>query len=170
MISRCNLDDIPVIRRIANVAFRHTYRNILSGEQMEYMMNWMYSEESLTHQIRDDGHQFFLADADGEPVGYASVSTDAEHVYHLQKLYVLPLYQGKGIGKQLLTAAVDYLRSQDPEPFSLELNVNRNNRAVGFYRSQGLEILRQGDFPIGGGFYMNDYIMGLQVPALMDDE
>lgn len=48
-------------------------------------------------------------------------------------------------------------------PVSVELNVNRNNQAVGFYRHLGMEILRQGDFHIGNGFYMNDYIMGLNL-------
>ena len=45
----------------------------------------------------------------------------------------------------------------------IELNVNRNNPAVGFYKHQGLKIIRQGDFPIGNGYYMNDYIMGLDI-------
>lgn len=40
-----------------------------------------------------------------------------------------------------------------------ELNVNRNNRAVGFYEHMGLCKDHDGDFPIGSGFYMNDYIM-----------
>jgi hypothetical protein len=48
-------------------------------------------------------------------------------------------------------------------PALLELNVNRNNSAVGFYQHLGLKILRQGDFHIGSGFYMNDYIMGIDI-------
>jgi len=43
----------------------------------------------------------------------------------------------------------------------IELNVNRNNKAVSFYEHLGMKIARQGDFPIGKGFYMNDYIMSI---------
>ena len=43
------------------------------------------------------------------------------------------------------------------------LNVNRNNNAVSFYRKMGMEILGQGDFDIGSGYYMNDYIMSLDL-------
>ena len=32
-----------------------------------------------------------------------------------------------------------------------------------FYRHLGMTVLRQGDFHIGNGFYMNDYIMGLDL-------
>ena len=45
----------------------------------------------------------------------------------------------------------------------IELNVNRNNPAINFYSRFGFKILRQGDFHIGNGFYMNDYIMGLEL-------
>ena len=45
----------------------------------------------------------------------------------------------------------------------MELNVNRNNRALHFYERMGLRKLREGDFPIGDGYYMNDYIMGLDI-------
>ena len=44
-----------------------------------------------------------------------------------------------------------------------ELNVNRNNKALQFYEYMGMRKLRKGDFPIGNGYYMNDYIMGLDI-------
>lgn len=45
----------------------------------------------------------------------------------------------------------------------LELNVNRNNKALHFYEHMGMKKLREGDFPIGNGYYMNDYIMGKEI-------
>ena len=45
----------------------------------------------------------------------------------------------------------------------MELNVNRRNRALHFYERMGMCRLREGDFPIGDGYYMNDYIMGLEI-------
>lgn len=49
------------------------------------------------------------------------------------------------------------------EPCLMELNVNRNNKALQFYEYMGMRKLREGDFPIGNGYYMNDYIMGLDI-------
>lgn len=37
------------------------------------------------------------------------------------------------------------------------------HKAVKFYERMGMRKLREGDFEIGGGFYMNDYIMGLEI-------
>ena len=42
---------------------------------------------------------------------------------------------------------------------AFELNVNRGNPALGFYRHLGMQLSRSGDFDIGGGFFMNDHIM-----------
>ena len=49
------------------------------------------------------------------------------------------------------------------EPCLMELIVNRNNKALQFYQHMGMRKLREGDFPIGNGYYMNDYIMGLDI-------
>jgi ribosomal protein S18 acetylase RimI-like enzyme len=41
----------------------------------------------------------------------------------------------------------------------LELNVNRQNTAIGFYKKLGFKIIAEEDIPIGNGFFMNDYVM-----------
>lgn len=153
---------------MAEIVFRHTYRDILSPEQMEYMMGWMYSPDSLRQQL-DEGHVYFIAMSDGDPAGYVSVqpdgvSDDGRMLFHLQKIYVLPSEQGRGLGRMLFETALSHIRSlAGSSPAALELNVNRNNPSIGFYRHIGLKILRQGDFHIGSGYYMNDYIMGIDI-------
>jgi len=169
-VARAGKEDMQLVHNMAEIVFRHTYREILSSEQMEYMMDWMYSLPNLRRQL-DDGHIYHIA-YDGErPCGYVSVqpegiAEDGMPLYQLQKIYVLPSEQGKGLGKILFRTAVAVVRSMTPQlPARMELNVNRNNPAVGFYRHLGMDILREGDFHIGNGFYMNDYIMGLEIKA-----
>ena len=156
------------IHDMAEVVFRHTYRDILSPEQMEYMMDWMYSPVNLSRQL-DEGHVYYIAFREDVPCGYVSVQPDGVNeegrlLFHLQKIYVLPSEQGTGLGRMLFDKAVSHIREQaSGRPAALELNVNRNNPSIGFYNHLGLRILRQGDFHIGHGFYMNDYIMGMDI-------
>lgn len=163
-IQRSGIPDIGTIRAMADVVFRKTYRDILSPEQMEFMMEWMYGEESLREQVCGKGKTFCIArDGNGEPCGYVSFETegtlpDGRPLYHLQKLYVMPSHQGRGLGKALLESVRNTLSERHPDGWRFELNVNRENPAVGFYERMGLIRVRQGDFPIGHGFYMNDYI------------
>ena len=164
--------DVPTIHAMADVVFRKTYREILSPEQIDYMMDWMYSIDSLKVQVAGEGKWFLLAEAreDGEQrkCGYASFETegrtsDGRPLFHLQKLYVMPEWQGCGLGEKLLNAVVDGIRSVAGGPARMELNVNRYNRAVSFYEKMGLKRDRQGDFEIGHGWYMNDYIYALDI-------
>ncbi len=167
-IIKASENDLQTVHDMAEVVFRHTYREILSQDQMEYMMEWMYSLPNLRKQI-GDGHVYFIAFHQGRPCGYVSVqpdgrSDDGRMIYHLHKIYVMPSEQGKGLGRILFERALVHVRTlADGRPASVELNVNRNNPAVGFYQHLGLKILRQGDFHIGSGFYMNDYIMGIDI-------
>lgn len=185
-ISQASSEDIMCIHDMAQVVFRHTYREILSPEQMEYMMDWMYSPANLQKQL-DEGHVYYIAYRDGKPCGYVSVqpegiADDGRLLFHLQKIYVLPSEQGHGLGRALFDRAVAHVREVvhvrevaggcteecvegcvEGCGASIELNVNRNNPSIGFYHHLGLRILRQGDFHIGNGYYMNDYIMGLEV-------
>ena len=154
--------DIDLIRRLAGEAFPATYRELLTPGQLDYMMEWMYSEASLRRQLAE-GHHYFIAETDGEPCGYVSVERQGERLFHLQKIYVLPRFQGCGAGAFLFRTAVAHVRALQPEACRMELNVNRGNRALHFYEHMGMRRLREGDFPIGNGFYMNDYIMGLDL-------
>ncbi len=167
-IRPAGVNEIPLIRSMADVVFRRTYADILSPEQMEYMMEWMYSEDSLATQVSAPGKYFFIAYADGVPAGYVSfeyedIMEDGRRLYHLQKLYVMPEFQGCGLGRRMLSFVCSSLSSMNPDGCRFELNVNRNNSSVGFYEHCGLSRVRQGDFPIGGGYFMNDYIYALDI-------
>jgi len=76
---------------------------------------------------------------------------------------ILPQYQGLKAGKFMFEEALKYIKEVHPDPCVVELNVNRNNKAVTFYEHMGMHKDRQGDFPIGNGFYMNDYIMAIEI-------
>lgn len=159
--------DVSAIRAVASVAFPATYGAILTAAQMDYMMAWMYAPQSVAAQMTDDGHRFFLAeDAGGRPIGYVSVGPAEGTDCELHKLYVLPAWQGRGVGRALFATALQWARQEATGATRLVLHVNRHNAAQRFYRRMGMVIERSGDFDIGHGFFMNDYIM---VRPLHDD-
>jgi len=149
---------------MAQVVFPDTYRPILSQEQIDYMMEMMYSTDSLTRQMTIENQQFLL----DEDCGYVSfryegLNEEGRDVFHIEKLYVMPEFQGKGLGTQLFHAVIEMVRNASIGSPRIELNVNRNNPAVNFYEHLGMSIARSGDFPIGEGFFMNDYIMSIDL-------
>jgi len=163
-IRKANVDDCQLIHDLATVIFPWTYKEILSPEQLDYMMDWMYSIPNLQKQMTEEGHVYFLTtDDEGHYIGYVSVQPQGENLFHLQKIYVLPQYQGMKAGKFMFQEAIKYIKEVHPEPCVMELNVNRYNKAVTFYEHMGMHKDRQGDFDIGHGYYMNDYIMAIDI-------
>ena len=162
-IRKATTDDCGLINQMAGEVFPATYKEILSPEQLDYMMDWMYSPENIRKQMEEEGHVYFIAYEECEPSGYVSVQQQEENVFHLQKIYVLPYFQGAHCGSFLFREAIKYIKEVHPDPCLMELNVNRDNKALLFYERMGMRKLREGDFPIGNGYYMNDYIMGLDI-------
>ena len=163
-IRKATLEDIELINRLAWIVFPHTYQELLSPGQIDFMMDWMYSPVNLQKQMTEDGHIYYLAFEGNEPAGYLSIQPEAEHIYHLQKIYVLPSFQGKKLGKLLFQQAIDGIKELHPEPCQMRLNVNRyNTKAVEFYQRMGMKKIFEGDFDIGHGYLMTDYIMALDI-------
>jgi len=76
----------------------------------------------------------------------------------LDKLYVLPQHQRGGVGRALIDHVLQ--RARERGYTAITLNVNRGNAAaIAAYECCGFAIRERGDFPIGEGFVMEDYVM-----------
>ena len=157
-IRQATISDAEIIRSIAEETWQVAYLPILGTEQISYMLNDIYSIEKLTHQIKNNIQTFLLLIEDGQPVAFAAYSPRAENadIYKLHKLYCLPVTQGKGYGKILMGVVIDAVLKAGKH--TLELNVNRYNKAKTFYEKMGFTVIYEEDIPIGP-YFMNDYVM-----------
>lgn len=163
-LREATLEDIDLIREIAGKTWFVTYRDMLSPQQMDYMFDMMYSIKSIKRQMTELNHFFFIAILKGDPLGYVSVEQQGDALFHLHKLYIMPEGQGKGIGKILIKKAFDFAKENSKgKECALELNMNRDNKALFFYEKMGMRIIDKGDFHIGNGYYMNDYILRIDL-------
>ena len=154
-------EDLVVIHQLAHEIWPSAYLEILGQEQLDYMLDKIYSIPSLQQQATVLHHRFIILFENGVPAGFASYSPHEDNfVYHLNKIYVLPSCQGKSLGKELLKYVVMQVKKTGAT--SLQLNVNRYNKALHFYEKQGFKIIREEDIDIGSGYFMNDYVMELQ--------
>lgn len=152
------IEDIPVIQDVAARVWPVTYKDILTPEQIAYMMELMYGAAGLTRQISELQHRFLLLYDDEQPVGYASYSTTAlPGIYKLHKLYLDPVCQGKGAGKLLLSKVMEIVK--EAQAHTLEVDVNRHNKARLFYEKLGFSLIKEKDTDIGNGYLMTDYVL-----------
>ncbi len=145
--------DLPLIQQLVCTIWNVAYKDILSKEQLNYMLDSMHSITALTKLI-DTGHQFIIPYEDGVAKGFACYKVFPDKV-RLEKIYVLPHQHKKGIGKLMM----DYIIEKASGVNVVELNVNRQNKAVDFYKKIGFKIIKEVDISIGKGYFMNDYVM-----------
>jgi len=149
--------DLPIIQQLAHEIWPRVYSSIISPEQMEYMLEAMYSIPSLQQQVAN-GNQFLLIEKTAERAdGFAAYRPLSAQQWKLEKLYVQVDQHRSGLGRKLLERVMKEIVQAGGT--RLELQVNRQNPAVGFYKRMGFDVVRDVDVEIGEGFYMNDHIM-----------
>ena len=161
-IERVNQDKIGIVREIAEITWPIAFGEILSAEQLAYMMEMMYSEKILKQQLVQ-GHEFYLYYHQGIPVGFMGIECRYKNLLQLKihKLYILPNYQGLGIGEMF----IHFAENRCKELFfnTLTLNVNRYNKAVHFYEKLNFICAKSEDIEIGNGYLMEDYVMEKEI-------
>ncbi len=159
-IRKAGAADIPVIQELAYKIWPGTYQAILGPEQVDYMLDLLYSEKILREQMEQQV-DFIVVSDNGDPVGFASYSSTQPGIYKLHKIYVLPSQQGKGTGRMM----IDYVKQQAVSAGGkfLQLNVNRYNNAKYFYEKLGFVVIREEDIDIGNGYFMNDFVMQVRL-------
>lgn len=152
--------ELQAVRDIANSVWPPTFRDILSPEQISYMMKMMYAPEVMEHEF-DQGIYFEVLSLDGEDAGYISYGRYADHhpdIVKLHKCYLLEKFQGQGHGSAMLRHAA--LAARQLGAKYLRLNVNKHNeKAIRAYLRNGFATIESVKNDIGNGFFMDDFVM-----------
>ena len=150
--------DIPQLRDLAKKSWNTAYANILSQEQIDYMLAEMYSHEVILSQIQNPNYHYYILTFNDSPAGFIGFENHYEpNTTKLHRIYLLEDFKGKGLGK----SAIQFLKEKASEngDTRIILNVNKDNSAKKMYESQGFKVYEEAVFDIGNGFVMDDYLM-----------
>jgi ribosomal protein S18 acetylase RimI-like enzyme len=163
-------DDIAAIQRVAREAWAATYAGIVYPEVQDNFINNGYAAPRLAQSISREGRDFWfkVAEITGdqpEIVGFAevylrpSLAPDAE----LTRIYLLPSWQKKGLGKALLESEIEELRALRPglRPPRLWLSVAaENKKAIRFYEQRGFRFEKDFEATLPGQrLAMQEYVL-----------
>lgn len=156
-----NEQDYQQAYALAMAIWQEAYKGIISQEQIDYMLPMMYAPAVIAREIREGIVYEFALDGD-KHIGIVSFGPHSDGVMKLHKLYLLPSYHGHGVGSQMLQHAIAAARAKGAK--RLVLNVNKqNSRAIKAYKRNGFAVLADVKNDIGNSFYMDDYVMGLDL-------
>lgn len=156
-IDRLTPGEVDAVCRLARRTWQETYPRIISQRQIDAMLADRYAAATIHAQLRDPRHVWLIAREKGELAGFVHASIENERC-KLDKLYVDPERQRRGIGRALFEAVRGVARGQGAQRLWLQVN-RRNVRAIDAYRKYGLDVVEARVFDIGGGFVMDDYVM-----------
>lgn len=162
MITKANSQsDLRKIHELAEEIWPYSYGEILSSDQIRFMLDQMYSVESLSNAV-SEGQDFFIFHEKCKSVGFISMQKKhgSVDILRIEKLYVLPQMHGQGVGKKLIMYTES--KAAEAQYKYLELNVNRNNPAFYFYKKVGFSVVDSIDIPYHG-YVLNDYVMQKQI-------
>lgn len=135
------LQDIPAIVALQARSWRSAYRGLVDDDFLEAipMQKWMESWRTHFFGARGDT-RCFVAEHGGRVVGFAGAGGAdpaerlGEGVAELHTIYVDAALYGQGVGRRLMQAALDFLRSEGFSEVVLWV-IEGNSRAIRFYES-----------------------------------
>lgn len=158
-ISPVESHDYTAVREMALSIWPEVYREIISPEQIAYMIERMYAPETIASEVENSGiHYDWILNSDIRIGFLAYGPLQVGEACTLHKLYLLPAKRGLGLGSfalQHLIARLKPLRINE-----LSLRVNRHNEAaIRCYERNGFLKTAEDCLDIGGGYLMDDFLM-----------
>jgi ribosomal protein S18 acetylase RimI-like enzyme len=150
--------EVDALASLAREIWQRHYPGIISQEQIDYMLAERYGRERLQEELACPDIWWDQAFLDGCRVGFASSMLADPGEMKLDKLYVHPDSQRRGVGQRLIAVAAERARGHGCQ--TLILAVNKNNaQAIAAYRKHGFAVREAVRVDIGHGFVMDDFIM-----------
>ena len=150
-------DDVPAISALAREIWQASYPGIITQEQIDFMLEQRYGHERLHDDLDNERKWLDQGFFEGRRIGFA-FSEIYRGEFKLDKLYIHPDVQRRGVGGQLIGHVAERARQLGYPAVILQVN-KRNEKAIGSYRKYGFVVRESTVDDIGGGFVMDDFVM-----------
>ena len=168
MISYRNASDADagVLADLFAESFTETFGHLYRPEDLAAFLSQL-DEDGWRAELADPGLAIRIAEDEGKAIGFAKVGTLSLPVEpqmpaaELRQLYVLKLWQGSGVARELMAWALDELKRRGAREIFLTVYVD-NHRARRFYDRYGFTYVGPYAFMVGSQAD-EDHIMRLAV-------
>lgn len=148
-IRKWTVNDFSVIREILRITWIDTYNEFIPEADLQFYLNQTYNDENLIALFHNPLTMFYLVEINSQVAGIMRVSNSVdEKRFYLNSLYVLPEYQGYGIGKQLSILAENLAIELGYDKIWLGV-MEQNTSAVEWYKKSGYVFPEKEPFKMG---------------------
>jgi diamine N-acetyltransferase len=155
-IVKINFTDASALSTIAKKTFYDTFTGTCTPVDMEYFLEYYYSEKVILTEIETEGYHYYFAKTDNEIIGYLLFEENNEEfktlnkkAIELRRFYVLSEYQGKGAAQKMMDYFLNYAK-QNNYAIALLGVWEYNYKAQNFYAKYGFaKTNHTHSFPVG---------------------
>ncbi|MEJ5261664.1 MAG: GNAT family N-acetyltransferase [Ignavibacterium sp.] len=147
-IREWSVEDFAAVRKILLETWLDTY-TFIPEEDIRYHLEKFYSIEKLQQLSIDPNTVCFIAEVDKKPVGWMKLyDNEDQKRFYISSLYVLPAFQGYGIGKKLLEKAQSIARKKKYDRVWLGV-MKDNYKALMWYEKNDFHFVEEEPFQMG---------------------
>lgn len=141
-VREARTQEIRTLSELSTAALPQEFKGVLKSEEIDFMVERMYSLEVLQSSM-GEGRRYFIAALDGKDCGFGSFIQEGPDLFLINKLYVIDGYQNRGVGTTLFNTICAEIKKVHPEPCTAELIANHSNGALSFYEKRGMKFSRE---------------------------
>lgn len=157
MIEVKKVTNIRDLAQLTSEIWHEYWVEILSPEQINYMVEKFQSEKAITQQIAEENYTYFYIEQNNIIAGYIGLSKKENYLF-LSKLYIKKEFRHQGIGTQVFEFIKDFALKNNYKKIILTVN-KYNSNTIKAYNKWGFKEIDSVVTDIGNGFVMDDYIM-----------
>jgi hypothetical protein len=166
LVRRWTLNDLTVIQDVLWKTWVESYKPFIPESDLKSYFSEHYDLDALTALFHNPLADGYVAEVDGKVVGFMRTARESEeNRYYVSSMYVLPQYQARGLGHELMKRA-----AKEAKAFKLDrvwIGVMVQNRGtVEWYEKMGYTTVRTEPF-IMGKSTVDHYIGYVLVESLL---
>ena len=144
-----NESDFPIVRKILLDTWLDTYSSFIPVEDINSYLESSYNVEKLKLILENPESSGLIIESGIESLGFMRISiSKTENRFYISSLYILPEYQGLGLGKSLLSKAKEEAAARGYT--SIYLGVMKQNvKSLKWYENHGFIFNEELPFQMG---------------------
>lgn len=153
-------EDLPAVKNILITTWKDTY-SFIPLDDIETYFNEFYSDQRLIEMLDDPFTKGILVEVESNSVGWMKLyHNNLEKKFFVSSLYILPEYQGYGLGYKLLEESYKIAREKHFSKVWLGV-MKQNVKSLEWY--QKLEFIFSEEEPFQMGSTQVIHLIGFKV-------
>ncbi len=152
---KVNNSDVQELRDLAHDTFIEAFGALNSASDMAIYVTKAFDIKTVLSELNNPNSEFFFVMYNKKVIGYlkinegpAQTEDNFDDAIEVERIYILPSFQGMKIGEELINKAINIAKRKDKKLIWLGV-WDQNKNAIRFYQKHGFKAFNTHNFMLG---------------------